>query len=248
MNGLSAEEVDAPSDPVQSGFELFSSKSFKDKTTAINTIAESGSPLSIKVLSALLEGKIYYHKKSKDVVSIIEATAGNYEVNNPLTKESLGSMTKKELRKKYKKVGINNKLRTLLNEKLAALTIYSEDKSTRLNAARNMLKNPSVSTIEVLSEAVKQEKDAEVKELMEICIAAANTSSDDVELQLSSINKLSGSLYPEIRLLLENLDKKYSTIEEADERLKYIFWFKFRVCFITCSGGSCNYLRGDGRN
>ena len=48
---------------------------------------------------------------------------------------------KKELRKEYKKVGINNKLRRLINDKIATLTIYSEDKQTRLNATKNIIKN-----------------------------------------------------------------------------------------------------------
>ena len=89
----------------------------------------------------------------------------------------------------------------------------------RLSATRNMLKNPSPSTLELLRGAVLEEKDAEVKELMNVCIAAANTKSNDVEIQLNAINSLSGSLYPEIRLLLEDLKSKYADNTQADERI-----------------------------
>lgn len=204
---------------LENSFKLFSSKSFKDKTTAINMIAESGNPIALEVLDALLNGNVYYHKKSKSIVTITETKPKNYDLRNPLTEEKLGSTTKKQLKKEYRKVGINNKLRGLLNEKLAALTIYSDDKETRLNATRNMLKKPTASTVEVLREAVLKEKDAEVKELMKVCIAAADARSENVDTQLAAINDLSGSLYPEIRLLLEDLNTKYSNDESADERL-----------------------------
>ena len=224
FNGLNAEEIQAKEiqieeDTILTSFKLFSSKSFKDKTTAINSIATSGNPVAIEVLRALLNGNIYYHKKNKSVVLIAETTPKNFDLKNPLTEENLGSKTKKQLKKEYKKVGINNKLRGLLNEKLSALTIFSDDKNTRLNATRNMLKNPSASTVEVLRDAVLQEKDSEVKELMNVCIAAADARSDNVEVQLSAINGLSGSLYPEIRLLLEELNTQYSNNENADTRI-----------------------------
>ena len=218
-NGLNAGEIKANEDPIQLSFNLFSSKSFKDKTTAINLIADSGDPIAVSILSSLLKGKVYYHKKNKSIVIINEIASKNYELKHPTTTSSIGVKTKKELKKEYKKVGINNKLRGILNEKLASLTILSDDKSIRLSAARNMLKNPSTSTIEMLRNAVLQEKDSEVKELMNICIAAADTYSDDVEIQLSAINSLSGSLYPEIRLLLEELNTKYAENESADKRI-----------------------------
>jgi urea transport system permease protein len=219
INGLNAEEIQTEQDVMQSSFKLFSSKSFKDKTTAVHSIATSGSPIAIEVLSALLNGNVYYHKKNKSIVLITETTPKNFDLKNPITEEVLVSKTKKQLKKEYKKVGINNKLRGLLNEKLSALTIQSDNKNTRLNAARNMLKNPTSATVEVLRDAVLQEKDSEVKALMNVCIAAANARSDDVEVQLSAINDLSGSLYPEIRLLLEELNTEYTDNNKADERI-----------------------------
>lgn len=219
VNGLSAEEVNANEDSILSSFKLFSSKSFKDKTTAINSIADSGNPIAVTLLSALLEGKVYYHKKNKDIVVINEVASKNFEIINPISNTTAAEKTRKEFKKEYKKVGINNKLRGLLNEKLAVLTIYSEDKNIRLSAVRNMLKNPSSSTVEVLRSAILQEKNSEVKELMNVCIAAADTKSNNVDIQLNAINSLSGSLYPEIRHLLEDLNTKYSNSEKLDKRV-----------------------------
>ncbi|MFK7814922.1 MAG: urea ABC transporter permease subunit UrtB [Gammaproteobacteria bacterium] len=219
LNSLCAQEIAVTEDSIQSSFELLTSKSFKDKTTAINSIADSGNPIAIAVLGALLDGKLYYHKKNKDIVIINEFASKNYNLIDPITNSTLSEKTRKQLKKEYKKAGINNKLRGILSEKLAALTIFSDDKTIRLSAARNMLKNPSVSTVDVLRKAVLQENDSEIKELMNICIAASDVSSDDVETQLSAINSLSGSLYPEIRLLLEDLNKKYTNDKNADQRI-----------------------------
>lgn len=204
---------------IESSFKLLSSKSFKDKANAVTEIAESGEKISVEVLDAMLNGNLYYHKKNKEIITINETTPKNYDLKNPLSNQEIGNKTKKQLKKEYKKVGINNKLRGLLNEKLAALTIYSDDKQTRLNATRNMLKNSTASSVEVLRDAVNQESDTEVKELMNICIAAADARSEDVEVQLSAINSLSGSMYPEIKLLLEELNAKYTDDIKSDERI-----------------------------
>jgi len=216
---LDAEEGQSTDKLLTSDFKLLLSKSFDDKTTAISSIASSEDPAAVAVLTALLEGNLFYHKKNKGVVIVSETTPKKFEIKNPITRASLGVKPKKELKKIYKKIGINNKLRGLLSEKLAALTIYSDDKEIRINAARNMLKNPSSSTIEVLRTAVQKEDDSEVKELMRVCIAAADAKSDDVEIQLNAINSLSGSLYPEIRQLLERLKTNYKKDRNADSRV-----------------------------
>ena len=91
LNGLYAEEIEVSEDPVKSSFKLLTSKSFKDKTTAINLIADSGNPIATEVLSALLEGNVYYHKKNKDIVLIIESTPKNYDIKNPITDTILAS-------------------------------------------------------------------------------------------------------------------------------------------------------------
>jgi urea transport system permease protein len=219
VHGLYAEEKQTTDDSMQSSFKLLASKSFDDKTTAINSIADSGSPIAAAVLSALLEGNLFYHKKNKDIVIIEEIAPKEFEIKSPGSDIILEVKTKNELKKIYKKVGINNKLRGLLNEKLAVLTIFSDDKSTRLSATRNMLKNPTFSTVDILRKAIENEKDTEVKKLMSVCIAAADTKSDDVEVQLAAIDKLSGSLYPEIRLLLEDLKTIYVGKKNADDRI-----------------------------
>lgn len=216
---LSATEEQPAANLLINDFKLLLSKSFDDKTTAINSIANSKNSAAVDILTALLEGNLFYHKKDKSIVIVEETTPKVFEIKHPNTMEVLGVKPKKELRKIYKKIGINNKLRGLLNEKLAVLTIYSDDKDTRISATRNMLKNPSSSTIEVLRTAVQKEDDPEVKELMRVCIAAADAKSDNVEIQIKAINSLSGSLYPEIRQLLESLKTKYENDKNADSRV-----------------------------
>ncbi len=218
LNGLYAAEK-AIENSLKSSFELLSSKSFKDKAIAINLVAESGSSSAVSILSKMLEGNLYYDKASKDIVVITASAEKIYEINDPIANTSLGSKSKKELRKQYKKVSINNKLRGLLNEKIATLTIYSDDKSTRLSAVRNILKNLSPSSVEILHSAVQKETDTDVKELMNVCIAAAGAKSDNPKIQLDAINTLSGSLYPEMRIILEELKTHYTEDTEADNRL-----------------------------
>jgi len=219
LNGLYAKDIEVTENSLQSSFKLLTSKNFDDKATAINIIADSGSSSAAAILKALLEGSVYYHKKSINIVIITETTPKNYDITNLITEKSLGAKTKKELKKKYKKVGINNKLRGLLNEKIATLTIFSKSKDTRLSATRNILKNLSPSSAEILRNAVQKEEDSEVKELMNVCIAASDTKSKNPEIQLAAINSLSGSLYSEIKILLEELKVNYTNNEAVDSRL-----------------------------
>ena len=219
LGGVHAAEHADPDGLMQGSFRLLSSKNFADKATAINTIAESGSSHAVRILSSILEGDLYYHKKDKNMVLVTETTPRQYEITDPLTEELVGTKSKKELRKKYKKVGINNKLRGLLNEKLAALTLYSKDKSTRLRSTRKLLKNLNPSTVELLRNAAPRETDPQVRELMLVCIAVSDARSRDPEIQLGAINELAGSLYPEVRVLLEELKTAYTDSAAADPRL-----------------------------
>ncbi len=216
LNSLHAADK---TDPIQSSFALLSSKSFDDKISAINSIANSGHPAAADILTKILESNLFYDKKSKEIIIVSKSTSKKFDLYKPITKDQLGSKTKKELRKQYKKVSINNKIRRLLNEKIATLTIYSEDKKTRLEATRNILKNINPSSVEILRDAIQQESDNEVKELMNVCIAAAEAKSNDPEIQLRAINSLSGALYPEIRVLLEGLKADYTDNSEIDSRL-----------------------------
>jgi len=185
LNGLYAQDIEVTKNQLQSSFTLLTSKSFKDKTAAISTIADSGNPLAETVLSSLLKGNVYYHKESKDIFIISETASKTFHVENPITENFSSVKTKKELRKKYKKVGINNKIRGLLKEKIATLTIYSSNKDIRLSATRNILKNLNPSSVEVLRNAVQKEQNSTVKQLMNVCIAVFDAKSNDPEIQLA---------------------------------------------------------------
>ncbi len=205
LHGLHAADDAGLDDSLQSSFGLLVSKSFSDKAAAIRDIAASRNPHSIRILSSLLDGNLYFHKKNQSMILVSATTTKEYEIFDLLTGKLIETKNKKELRKRYKKVVINNKLRGLLNEKLATLTIFSEDKSTRLTSVRNILKTLNPSAVKLLRDAITQEKDQDVKELMRICIAVFDARSEIPEIQLAAVNTLSGSLYPEARTVLEQL-------------------------------------------
>lgn len=202
-NAFAQEE--AASHDLYDSFQQLTSKSFEKKSAAIESIASSGDNSAVEILTYLLNGKLYYSKSDKKVFIVKKDKTKIFDVIDPIKKELTGNKTKKELRKEYKKVSINNKLRRLLNEKISTLTIYSPNKQTRLNATRNILKNLNPSSIDLLRLAINEESDNDVKELMQVCIAAADAKSNDIDIQLKAINYLSGTLYPEIRVLFESL-------------------------------------------
>ena len=219
LHGLYAAEEKSLDNSLQSSFELLVSKSFSDKATAIHDIAASGNPYSVRILNNLLEGNLYFHKKSKSMALVLATTTKEYKIFDLLTEKLIETKNKKELRRNYKKVVINNRLRGLLNERLATLTIFSEDKGTRLTSVRNILKTLNPSAIKLLRDAITRETDQDVKEMMQICIAVSDARSEIPEIQLAAINTLSGSLYPEVRTLLEQLKAAHSDRDSADSPL-----------------------------
>ena len=220
-NSVYAEMGSEPDDSIISSFALLASKKFDDKETAIRGIAASENISAVNILSSLLNGNLYYNKKDKKIFVVIKNQAKVFEIIDPFTRKKIASKTKKELKREFKKVGINNKLRRLLNNKIATLTIYSEDKQVRLDATRNLLKNINPSSVELLRGAIQKEEDANVKELMNVCIAALDVNAADHEIQLKAIDSLSGSLYPEVRVILEQLKNDFEgKLEtEIDSRL-----------------------------
>ncbi len=219
---VGAEDKDPANDTIQSSFSLLTSRSFEDKSSAIKAIADSGDKSATSVLTKLLQGNIYYHRKNKQIVSVAKYESKMFDIFDLLTGEKIGSKTKKELRKKFKKVGINNKLRSLLNDKIATLTIYSEDKKTRLEATRNILKNLNASSIAVLRNAIHKEEDVNVKKLMRVCIAIADTKSNDPKTQLDAINSLSGALYPEVRVILTELKHGFENKPASETNVRLL--------------------------
>lgn len=185
-------------------------KNFKNKQDAVQKFLKVDHPRTRVVAQALLDGKLYYRKADKQVF-IAEAVDAGYRLIDPLTGapvETLG-------RRKVKKIGINNKLRSLLSNGIAQLSLQNPDPAVRLASVRQMYSRIDAASAAQLATLRASESDAGVIGAIDIALALEGLSSVDKGQRLAAVKVLSGSLEPEARnrlqaMLGKNADGDFS--------------------------------------
>ena len=170
------------------------SKSFAEKTRAVEELAASGSDNARAVLEALLAGQLYYLKKDQRLV-LAEKRDRQYALTELSSGSPLGLVKKREI----KKISTNNKLRAKIRALLAAMDLSSPDVAVRAAAVEQMLDRFNPDMVEMLRRVRAQEQHPEVQEGMDIALALADLHDGTVEARLSAIAALDGNLRPQVR-------------------------------------------------
>lgn len=179
------------------------SKSYKEKEAVINNMAALNDRKVLIVMRAMLNGELYYTKEDNKLVIAIKKE-DDYSLTDPVKGESLGVVSKSEI----KKVKTNNKLRKALRSHIAKLNLKDDDASIRYAAATEMIQNLDNSTAVLFEDAIKTEEDEDVKEVIETGLAIYGLGSSDKNIRIASISQLKGSLYPQVKVvLLEMLER-----------------------------------------
>jgi urea transport system permease protein len=168
----------AKADDFGDAVNALSKGSYSDKEAAVTALAKSADPRSVAVLEALLRGDLYVRKADKKVFMTKDA-GGGMTLLDPLTSADAGPAEKSDL----EKIRVNNALRSVIEEALGALTLFSPDAAVRISAAQSIFKAADPSRIDLLSSAIEREKDAKVKKLMIEARAAAVLKSTRPEAE-----------------------------------------------------------------
>jgi len=176
------------------------SKSFRVKGAAVSKIASSGGQSARELLEALLSGRLFTQRE-EDRVVLSEKRAEGFEIFDPITRTSLGTVEKSKL----KKVIINNKMRRLLRSEIARLSLGAADPEDRLDAVKSLYASLSDDTLDLLQEALLEENDGQVQAAIRVALALGELDSTDRDQRLSAVQALSGSLHPEARNRLAEL-------------------------------------------
>ncbi len=186
--------------------------SYSDREQVIKKLYTVDDERVLPVLQQMLKSKLYYIKKTKQLV-FIKKIDGSYKTTSILNNEDAGLFEKNKL----KKVKVNNKLRRLLRGYIAQLGLKSTDDAVRKAAVKQLLKNINAETIAVLQVLDKKETNSSIKELVAAGVSIWNLSSNDKATQLASIKALSKSLVPEVKLKLQEIieDTEDATIKKA---------------------------------
>lgn len=155
------------SDSLENSFKALPDASFSEKSQIFNDIANSGSGQGLKILQAIYEGNLFYIKKNDQIVYATKSDKG-YTTVDVLTGEPAGDYKKR----KVKKISINNSLRGELTQLIAGFKLASNNPEDRIQAARDMINNPSTDLLPLLEKALEEEVVSNVRGVLEIARAA----------------------------------------------------------------------------
>lgn len=148
----------------ENDIKLLTTKKFKIKEQAVNTIVDNhldNKKLEL-LLTSMLKNELFYTKADKTFLVLSKKVGKNYHMINLISSEKLEPMKKSML----KKVKTNNKLRSIIRSKLAQISMFSNNVDIRLKSAKNILNNLNESSIELINKALKTEKNDNVKDVL----------------------------------------------------------------------------------
>jgi urea transport system permease protein len=190
-------------------------KNYKETEEAIAAIAASDDDRFVAAIEALGEGDLYA-RKSDGVMVIAQKAGGKLALTDPLTGESLGEATSRDL----EKIKVNNRLRRAVRAALGSLTLMSSDAAIRLRAAETIYRAPDAESLEAIETALKEEQDPTVRAAMERARAAALLASnrpDDEKVAAIDDIAATGSR-DSLALLTPLLSSEVESIRAAAEK------------------------------
>lgn len=165
------------------------------RIVAIQQLGASASPDAAKVLKAMVDGELLVAGETVFVFEgeqAVDAVSGTVIQPVPET---------------YESITVNNRLRSVLANALAALKLHDPDRAVRLAAATELQSNAGIGMAPVLAAALARESDAEIRSLLAQAHAQANLENPDAAARLAAVTSLAASSSPATRgLLLPLLD------------------------------------------
>ncbi|MGR2737296.1 urea ABC transporter permease subunit UrtB [Billgrantia sp. Q4P2] len=176
--------------------EALDVSSFPAKGEAIEAIVRSDDPRARDWLQALLDGRLQRTDDGRFVV-VLDNSGRQWPVENALTGEALGEMSRRELGR----IGINNALRNQLRSAIAVVDLYAADVGLRRASAERLLGEVDADLAGPLAEVIEEEQDARVRERLVQALAIHRLEQGEVE----AVEELRGSLHPRVRVALNRV-------------------------------------------
>jgi len=232
--------AEVPSDELLArSWHTLTTKNYSKKNKAIEIIAADTSPQVHVAMKAMLNGQLYFSRKSKELY-ILNKTDENYEFKSLFNDE----LIKQENKHGYKKVKINNRLRGLIKQKIAVIQLKHKDADIRFQAMQQLLKEPDAESVMLVESVIDQETDKKVKQAMRTFLAINKLEDNEESVQIKAIEILSDSLNPSAITALINYqpgnkqlkDKTQKAISKIESRKK--IFSKVETIFFGLSLGS----------
>ena len=200
--GVAAQETATPD--LQTLLQQLATASLREARDLLPMIVAEGGARILPLLDAMVAGELHVAQGSSDFYRVSEDSAGEELVHEVLTRNAVEPAAVKAL--KLKKVRVNNLLRSLLRESIARLSLLEGSPAERKTAALRLLDSADAELLPLLQEALAQETDSAVRELLEtgvaLAIAQSSAASDE---RLAALDLLEGRLEPVVRNVVARL-------------------------------------------
>ncbi len=159
--------------------------SLSQLAAAVETLVRLPDPRTEGVLQALLDSQLMQRRDDGSVV-IAKDAADGYLVTKADDGADLGAMERSAL----KQIRVNNRLRATLRGAIAQLQLNTDDATVRLQAVKDLGKQPDSGILDLLRKRLELERDDDVLQALRLIFALQNLDSDDRALRLSALREL----------------------------------------------------------
>lgn len=202
--------VQAENLTLEQAWQSLTQESYSQKADAISAISSFNPPQAKKVFSTMLQGELYYAKEDGKLYQIKELE-DQYQFISLFDDQ----VVTQERKRGFKKVKINNTLRGMLKQNIAAMDLNNAEPGIRLNAVNELLKDPDEDSAQLIGTLVEKEQDADVKTAMQTLMAIMSLNSDDKHKQKTAIEQLGQSLNPSALNALRNYHTSDKQLEKS---------------------------------
>ncbi|RXJ98744.1 urea ABC transporter permease subunit UrtB [Arcobacter sp. CECT 8986] len=180
------------------------------------------------LLKYMLKGDLYYTKEDKRLVVLLKKVEYSYFTQDLLTGKNLEKKEKYD----FKKIKINNKLRSVIKAALAQINLFSTNKDKRYSAAKNILSNLEKEDEVLINKALQIEKVVSVKELLlESKINLIALYSTNLEQRVEAVKKLGSYMSSRTFETLKNIENSLDEKILKDEAKKALGTIKHKKSF-----------------
>jgi urea transport system permease protein len=191
---------------------------YSGKASIAERLSQSGHPSVRAVLTALLEGRLYFRNNDQKVLIAKSAEGDPLNLVDPLSLKDAGPAPTDALTQ----IGTNNGLRSALRATVAHFALSAPEVAVRLDAVREMSRSLDEATVALLRERLAVETNSSVKKEIATGLALAALDGSDSGARLEAIATLRDSVSQDVRNRLEVLLNKSPDggFAEGDEKVR----------------------------
>ena len=159
--GLNASDIELEKF-INNKTEFFQKSSAKTIGPIIEELRHIESQSTEKFLLNWKDKALWFRKADGLIVQAATSDKKTYDLFTVITKQSLGTFSKKEI----KQIKPNSGVRALISSALINFQLLNNDPLIRLKTVENLARNPKEEFREILNDAIKKETNADLKDRM----------------------------------------------------------------------------------